>query len=47
MAWLLNDIKKRFNEAAASIDESLKDDTNCGEVTEKVFLFILFTVVFL
>ncbi|EYC03798.1 hypothetical protein Y032_0091g2432 [Ancylostoma ceylanicum] len=35
MAWLLNDIRKRFNEAAASIDASLKDDANGEEVTEK------------
>ncbi|VDK51862.1 unnamed protein product [Cylicostephanus goldi] len=26
MAWLLNDIKKRFNEAAASIDASMKEE---------------------
>ncbi|KIH60253.1 BSD domain protein [Ancylostoma duodenale] len=35
MAWLLNDIRKRFNEAAASIDATLKDDANGEEVTEK------------
>ncbi|CAJ0594616.1 unnamed protein product [Cylicocyclus nassatus] len=32
MAWLLNDIKKRFNEAAASIDASMKEeDTKAAE----------------
>ncbi|KAL6722411.1 hypothetical protein Aduo_019987 [Ancylostoma duodenale] len=35
MAWLLNDIRKRFNETAASIDATLKDDANGEEVAEK------------
>ncbi|KAK6730699.1 hypothetical protein RB195_007268 [Necator americanus] len=35
MAWLLNDIKRRFNEAAASIDASLEENANGKEATDE------------